>query len=103
MQLILIWVIITIIIGRLRLNNEQYLSLSFLMLYMTYFLYHTLNPPFELSLKNAIIISIIPNAFFWYLAYHCNDFLWVYPYEKGTFVMGFLIYSYILIYIVCEW
>ena len=97
MELIIVWTSITITIGYLKFNNEQYIALSIMMFFVTY-----LNPT-TMSLKNGILISIIPNAFFWYLAYNCNNFLWFYPYEKWLFVTIFLIYSYILIYIFWEW
>lgn len=103
MKLLIIWAIISITIGfffKFIDNQYQYILLSFIMLSITY-IYNNINPT-KMSIKNAIILSIIPNTCFWYLAYHCNNFLWVYPYEWFWFTATFFIYSYILIYIACE-
>ena len=100
MQLLIIWASISITIGFLKLNNTQYILLSLVMLFMTYYIYNELN--ITMSLKNAILLSIVPNTVIWYIAYKCNDFLWFYPYEWVTFVTVFLIYSYILIYVAWE-
>jgi hypothetical protein len=102
MELLIIWTSISIAIGFLKLSNIQYILLSLVMLFMTYYLYNELNPPIKMSLRNGILLSIIPNTFICYLAYHCNNFLWVYPYEWGTFIAVFLIYSYILMYVAWE-
>jgi hypothetical protein len=101
MELLIIWSIMSITIGFLKLNNTQYISLSLVMLFVTYYAYHKLNST-TMSIKNAISLSIVPNTFMWYLAYHCNNFLWVYPYERGVFISIFLIYSYILMYVAWE-
>jgi hypothetical protein len=102
MKLLIIWASISIAIGFLKFNNIQYILLSLVMLFITYYSYNKLNPPITMSIRNGILLSIIPNTFIYYLAYHCNNFLWVHPYEWGTFGTVFLIYSYILMYIAWE-
>ena len=102
MQLLIIWAIITITSGYFfKFNNTQYILFSFIMLCVTY-VYNSKVNSITMSLRTAIIISIIPNTYFWYLAYHCNNFLWVYPYEWCWFTATFFIYSYILMYIAFE-
>ena len=100
MELIIIWSCIIITIGFLKFNNSKYILFSLIMLIVTY-IYNILSLTI-MSLKHAILLSIIPNSCIWYLAYVCNDFLWVYPYNWESFSTIFLIYSYILLYILCE-
>ena len=98
--IIIVWIIVTITIGYFKFNTTQFIYASLVMLFLTYYTHHELNT--TMSLKNAILLTIIPNAIMWYLAYHCNNFLWIYPLERWVFVSIFLVYSYILMYIVCE-
>jgi hypothetical protein len=102
MELLIIWASISIGIGYLKLNNAQYILISLAMLWLTYYIYNNKLNPTTMSLKNAILLSLIPNIYIWYLAYHCNDFLWVYPYEWEWFITIFLIYSYTLMYVAWE-
>ena len=100
MHLFIIWVFITLAIVSIKLTIFQYVLFSLLMLCFTY-IYNRIIP-ITMSIQNAVFLSTIPNACFWYLAYHCNDFLWVYPYNWHSFITVFLIYSYILLYLVWE-
>lgn len=101
MKLLIIWSSFSIVIGFLKFNTIQYISISLIMLYITYIYNNKLNPT-TLSIKNAIILSLIPNTYLWYFAYRCNAFLWVYPYDWVWFTIIFFIYSYILIYVAWE-
>jgi hypothetical protein len=100
MEFLILWVYITLAVGFLKLNNFQYILFSLIMLCITY-IYNKISPV-TMSLRHAILLSIIPNSCLWYLAYKCNDFLWIYPYDSNLFIAIFLVYSYILIYIACE-
>jgi hypothetical protein len=98
MKLLFIWSIFTIIIGFSKLNTIEYILTSLIMLYATQF-YNTFKP-IKISIKKAITISCLPNVLLWYLAYKCNDFLWLDPYSWLTFISMFCIYIYSLIYII---
>ena len=100
MGFFIIWVCITIAIGFLKFNSFQYILFSLIILVMTY-IYNIIFPT-KMSIKHAILFSVIPNSCLWYIAYKCNDFLWVYPYNWESFTSIFLIYSYILMYIAWE-
>ena len=97
---LIIWIIFTFIVGFSNFNNTYFILSSFIMFFVVY-IYNRIKPT-ELSLRRAILISIIPNTIFWYIAYRCNDFLWVYPFDWEVFIGIFLIYSYILMYIAWE-
>ena len=100
MEVFILWVVTTITLGLLRFNSFQYIMFSVYMLFTTY-IYNVLFPT-RMSIKHAILFSIIPNSILWYMAYKCNDFLWVYPYNWHSFIAIFLIYSYSLMYIALE-
>ena len=101
MKLITIWVVFTICIGSLKCNSAHYMVSCILMLYITK-VCHKLEPT-EISIKQAITVSLIPNIIVLYLSYKCNDFLWVNPYSWHVFIGIFCLYSYILIYIAIEY
>jgi hypothetical protein len=100
MQLLMIWIIITITIGILKFNSNQYIILSLIMLCITKVCNEI--TPTTMSFRNSVVLSILPNTIIWYLAYHCNNFLWVYPYSRYYFIGLFCLYSYILLYIAWE-
>lgn len=101
MELILLWMFVIIQAGFVKFNSNQYILFGLIMFIVTY-IYNNKITPTTMSVKNAILLCIIPNTAFWYLAYHCNDFLWVYPYNWHFFIAVFLIYSYVLMYILFD-
>jgi hypothetical protein len=100
MIILIIWATISVAIGFLKFNNIQYILFSLIMLFVTYYIFK-INPT-TMSLKNAILISIIPNTYIWYFVYNCNNFLWVNPYKWEVLITIFFLYSYILIYVALE-
>jgi len=100
MQLLIIWAAISIAVGFFKFNNTQYILFSLIMLFVTYYMYK-INTT-TMSLKNAILISIIPNTCMWFYVSRCNTFLWVHPYDERVLLTIFLIYSYILMYVALE-
>jgi hypothetical protein len=100
MKLLFIWTSFTICIGYSKLNNFSYMIVSLIMLFITK-LYNTVTP-INIPLRQIILWSSVPNAIFWALAYKCNEFLWVFPYNWTVFISIFCIYSYILMYIAIE-
>ena len=100
MKLLTIWVVFTVYIGFLKCNSAHYIVVSIIMLYITK-VYNKIEPT-KISLKQAVLLSFIPNTIILYLAYKCNDFLWVNPYSWPIFISIFCLYSYILIYIAIE-
>ena len=100
MILLTVWIIFTIIIGFSKCNTLYYIFLSLIMFYLTY----SCNKLFaiQLTIRNTIIISFLPNFLFGYLFYKCNEFLWIYSYNWENFIALLFVYSYILIYIAIE-
>ena len=70
------------------------------MLYITYLYNQKIS--IKLTLKQAIVLNIIPTILIWYIFYKCNDFLIIHSYNLETFTGLFLIHSYIIIHILSE-
>jgi len=101
MGLLFIWVIFTIIVGFSKTKYIYFIIISLLMLFVTQ-IYNNKKNDNNLPTKNIIILSSITSLIIWYLAYICNKFLWVYPYNWSSFVFLFCFYTYILFYIFIE-
>jgi hypothetical protein len=100
MSLIVIWIIFIIFVGFSTMDLPHYSLFSLAMLYLTYI--HDEIIPVRITPRIFIFFSAIPSGILWYIAYVCNDFLWVHPIKHEFFVALFLVYTYTIIFIVCE-
>jgi hypothetical protein len=100
MSLIIIWIIFIIFIGFSTMDLPHYSLFSITMLYFTYI--HNEIIPIKITPRAFIFSSAIPSGILWYIAYVCNDFLWVHPIRYELFASLFLIYTYMALYIICE-
>jgi len=101
MNLVIIWAcFIFLMTVSEKLDQSYYLLFSSLMLYFTY-LYNKIQP-IRMSLRTGILLIIIPNIIFWYIAFVYNDFLCLTPINHEVLVSLLFVHTYLMTYVFWE-
>ena len=97
MNLVLIWIVVTVLMGLALPNLYQYLLFCVIMFFVTY-IYNEVNPT-TLNLKFFCLFISIPSSIMWWILYIYNDFLTDFYIDEPTVLFVIAWYFYMLFWI----
>lgn len=101
MFLIVSWLILILIAGFSKIDDEHYWLFCGAIYYFTY-IYNNIYP-FKMTMKSCMLFSITPNLILWWIAYKYNSFLSLDSISDEAFIFISCVYFYLIIHIICEY